>query len=293
MMRAGAAKHSGHRPAYVLAPDGWTPEDPNPFAADGQYGPGWSSARIVHEDEPGALLANGTSPSGLYGFIAGSTLPDLEQRLADFLAYETAHGRAVIVSCPPGGDAQSFVQEALVATGELPDVRPDDPRWLVHSTRAEAWPAIRECGELRAAAQQGESRLGVGQVADFREPDDYAEYVMLGTVDSTASEAVVASRAAGRMVLDPDIPYAPGLRLYFDAHAIIRDGRATRDGLHPLKIRERLPLVPYLVCAAGVAQVDPQGTTAEWTPRLFAELTNAYFAGRHCAEAPGPEGCDG
>ena len=54
-------------------------------------------------------------------------------------------------------------------------------------------------------------------------------------------------------------------------------GLATRDGVHTLKVRDRLPLQPYLVAAATVADVDPQGTVETWTPRLFLERANAWF----------------
>ena len=36
---------------YHVAPPGWAHEDPNPFTADGSYGPQWSCFRIREEDD--------------------------------------------------------------------------------------------------------------------------------------------------------------------------------------------------------------------------------------------------
>ena len=52
-------------------------------------------------------------------------------------------------------------------------------------------------------------------------------------------EIVVASYQAGRFVMDGQASYAPGIRLYFDSHRIIRDGLGTRDGLHLIKVTAR------------------------------------------------------
>ena len=51
------------------------------------------------------------------------------------------------------------------------------------------------------------------------------------------------------MCIEPDAVYTPGVRLYFDVKKIIEDKIATRDGLHLLKVRGRLPLKPYLLAA--------------------------------------------
>jgi hypothetical protein len=69
----------------------------------------------------------------------------------------------------------------------------------------------------------------------------------------------------------------PGVRLYLDAHSIIGNGLAVRDGVHVLKVHNRLPLVPYLATAIGVKEVDPRGEVQEWTPRLFVSRANQCF----------------
>ena len=53
-----------------------------------------------------------------------------------------------------------------------------------------------------------------------------------------------------------------------------------RPGLRPLKVRDRLPLDPYLVAAIGVEDLDPDHQVDVWTPRLFHERASALFRER-------------
>ena len=172
-----------------------------------------------------------------------------------------------------------LIDRALRHTPEGPAVRPSDPRWVVHSTARDAWHNIRRCGELQSLAKlsvRGAYTGGLG-LDTFGEPEDYAHYIALGRIYGTGAEHVVASHQKGRIITDDDAEYQPGARLYFDGHRIIQDGLAVRDGVHLLKVRERLPLVPYLCAAVGVKEVDPHGSVSAWTPRLFLERANAHF----------------
>jgi len=226
------------------------------------------------------IIINGTGDNGLYCFLAGRKVQNLETKLADFLKYENAHGRKVILSFPPDLAADEFVGRALQQVPDATRIRPDDPRWLVHSTSVQAWERIKACGELRSLARlrgEGIDARGVGP-SEFREPDDYAEYVMFSRHDHIAAEHVVASQAAGRVITEEDTPYQPGVRLYFDAHRIILDGLAVRDGLHVLKVHDHLPLDPYLVMAIGMQDVDPGGEIPVWTPKTFLDRANEWFA---------------
>lgn len=226
------------------------------------------------------IIVNGTGDTGLYCFLAGRKVQNLETRLADFLRYENAHGRKVILSFPPDFAADELVRRTLEYVPDVTRIRPDDPRWLVHSTSVPAWERIRACGELRSLARLrrgGIEARGVG-VSEFREPDDYADYVMFCGHDHIAAEHVVASQAAGRIITEEDTPYQPGVRLYFDAHRIILDGLAVRDGLHILKVHDHLPLHPYLITTIGVSDIDPEREIPVWTPRTFLDQANERFA---------------
>ena len=177
-------------------------------------------------------------------------------------------------------DAHAFVQHALAATPEWSVVRPNDPKWLVHSTTAQNWTAIHACGELRSLARLRREGIPAGGVgfAAFGEPEDYAEHVMLARAGAMAPEFVVASQHAGTIITQEDTPYEPGARLFFAGHRMIRDGLIVRDGLHEAKVYDHLPLDPYLIAGVTTADLDPEGKAATWTPRTFCLAALEYFS---------------
>ena len=284
---------------YLRAPAGWDETQPNPFTPDGSYGAEWSVFRLRDEDDDrmvnvrrGVELYKVPVPedtdgpgrnNGPYCYVLGRGVKDIDTRLADFLRYETGHGRKVIVALPQDTDTDAVVDQALAGTPERRAIRPEDPMRWVHSTPLENWESIRACGELRSLGRlrrEGESMPGVGIFA-FGEPDDYADYVMLAWAAGIGCEHVVSSQQKGYLITEEDTPYTPGVRLYFDGHRIIRDGLAVSDGLHTLKVHDHLPLEPYMVAAIGVKDVDPEGAVEVWTPRTFLDAANECFAGRH------------
>ena len=269
--------NSTHGASYYKAPPGWDSGQPNPFTPDGAYGSEWSAFEICDRDDDRRVY--GRSPSGLLRHTNGRRVEDLEMRLADFLRYENANGRKTIVACPADVDIDSLVAGALEDTPEGAIIRKDDSRWAVHSATLGTWELIGESGCLKSFARlkaEGVPAHGIG-FGQFGEPDDFAEHVMLGEFDGIGCENVVASQAKGQVFTEEHTPYTPGVRLYFDAHRIITAGLAVRDGVHTLKVHDRLPLQPYLVAAATVADIDPQGMVETWTPRRFLERANAWF----------------
>ena len=263
--------------AYFAVPVGWCPETANPFTDDGRYEEQWSCFCLI-EGERG-LDFRGRGENGLYTFQFGQDAPRLEPRLADFLRYETSHGRNVILAFPEVFGLKTLVESVLAETPGDDIVRSGDPRWVVHSTNADAWASIRADGELRALSvlrEEGRTVLSIG-FSELGEPPDYAEYVVLGRVDNVNPEHVVASQRKGFVFTDADAPYAPGVRLYFDNHAIIGDGLGVRDGLHTMKVLHRLPLEPYLAMAVGLSDVDAKGKIPTWTPNTFWGAANDVF----------------
>ncbi len=265
---------------YRCAPPGWTEEAPNPFTADGSYGPGWSGFRVRAEDD--ARGVNRQWPNGLFAFVVGRGWKrNLAADLADFLRYEARQGRQCIVSIPEVLGGTIYIDTALAKTPPWSVLRADDPRWLVHATPAANWQAIRACGELRALARlrrEGMTLPGIG-FAQLGEPAEYADYIMLANAGAMAPEFVVASQNAGAILTQPDTPYTPGARLFFDGHRMIADGLVVRDGLHGAKVSDHLPLEPYLLAAVTPADLDPEGTVTAWTPRTFCLGALAYFSG--------------
>lgn len=268
---------------YIKAPAGWSYTDRNPFTQDGSYGSEWSSFCLLDRDDN--QIFTGQSSNGPFSARFGRRVENLENRLIDFLRYENAHGRTVILSFPEDMDIDDFVAQALSNTPMVNIVRLNDPQVVVHSTTIYAWKSILADGELEAA-----SRLGIerGQTHSSQElseieryyqsePPEYADYIMLGGMDSTASEMVLASNSVGRFVLNDDAVYEPGARLYFDNYRIITDSLAIRDGLHVMKVHTQLPLTPYLLAAITVDDVDPESKVVTWTLKTFVEKANEVF----------------
>ena len=172
-------------------------------------------------------------------------------------------------------DVDALVRTAARETCGAAVVRPADPKWVVHSTTLEAWANIQTDGCLKSLAavrREGKKVLGLG-LDELGEPPDYAEYVVLGRIDEVNAEHVVSSRQKGRVVTDPDAPYEPGVRIYFDNHRIIEADMAVRDGLHLAKVQQELPLVPYMAASVSVTELPVQ----TWTPRTFWEASNDLF----------------
>lgn len=264
-------------PTYRKAPADWNHKLTNPFTPDGTYGLGWSCFQIL--DEANDKHYYGRGPNGLFAFCAGRLCPRLQERLADFLRYESEHAREVILAAPAHMELDLFVRQALDDTPVGAVVRPLDPNWVVHSTTLDRWKVIKETGELKSLARltNEDLQVPVTGFSEFGEPPDYAEYVMLGNIEGVGAEHVVASHGKGEVVTEEDTPYTPGVRLYFDCHRIMRDGLGVRDGVHLVKVHRHLPLHPYLVAAIGVKEVDPEEQTLTWTPRLFLEKANLAF----------------
>jgi hypothetical protein len=264
---------------YRLAPLGWSVADPNPYAQEDAPPGGWTHAEI--EDKRRGWSFTGPTPRRMFSVRWDRDVPNLMSRLADLLRYESRHGRAVLLCVPPDIDGDTFVKDALAQTPPPHVVRDSDPKWVTHSTDLDAWTRIRADGALKSSA----TLLAEGAKPDdlgFRvlgEPAEYADYVMLGSMERVGGEHVVASRQAGRIVTDEDRPYEPGVRLYFDNHALIRAGLGERDGAHLIKAAGRLPLEPYLVEAVSARDVEVEASVA-WTPATFHAAANASFLGR-------------
>ncbi len=222
---------------------------------------------------------NGGGANGLYCFTVGRRCDRLAQRLADFIAYASSHERTVILASPEDIAVEEMIDGARAQTPPANVVREEDPRRLVHSTTLDRWARIQACGQLRCAARlrgEGDALPSVGS-RDLGDPPDFEEYVMLGKIDSIGPEYVVASQQAGHLLPEPESVYEPGVRLYFDGHAIIHASLAVRDGMHETKVRGRLALDPYLVCAIRAEDVDPAGEVAQWTTSRFLAAANERF----------------
>jgi len=252
------------------APIGWNPTELNPFTTIGDYGKDWSV--FIYDEEMGhySNIYEGTM---VYVLRVNPETDYKYERLFDYLTYETKHGRNVILSLQEHIDYDEVLALFFSFFSDN-QFRQWDEKYLVHSTTKESWDSIKKSGIVLSPNElkkQGINILEIGLKA-MLEPDDYSDYVMLDVL-AGCGELVVNSRQLGYVCTNPDIEYIPGVRLYFNAEAIIKDGLGTRDGLHILKVKDKLPLDKYLLEWVSAEPFQKK----DWTPSTFTSTANKYF----------------
>lgn len=142
---------------------------------------------------------------------------------------------------------------------------------LVHSTPMENWLQIQKDGTLKSWNKlNSPEKEPIGK--QLGDPTHFSDYIMFG--GGISGEIVVNSKQSGKIVMDIDAEYKTGARLYFDAEKMAKDGLIVRDGAH-IKVRDSLPLAPYLIWAATWNKVGLESQIS--TPRVFAELSDKKF----------------
>lgn len=250
----------------------WTPLHANPYSVDGRYGENWSA--FIY-DELIQYYSNVVENTKVYCLKVSPDLDKDFQRIKDFVYYEAGYYRNVIIKV--NEKLKPIIQQVLsikdLKNGTV--IRKSDHRWLVHSTTKESWKEIQESGCLYAPSEMKRKNIIVNEIGlkALMEPRDYSDYIMLDILNG-CGEIVVNSRQLGYVCTDPNLPYNPGVRLYFDGHKIIKDGLAVRDGLHILKVKNKLPLNKYF----KMAITEDMSLSKEiWIPTTYTEWTNEYF----------------
>jgi hypothetical protein len=172
------------------------------------------------------------------------------QAVADFLAYERAHGRDVVVDAAP--ELADWATWPTPSARPRPDAAPTQcctpglssgcgAALVCHGTPAATAATILADGWLRPPPDV--------QASTWGEPADYFEHVMFANGRCTAPEAVAASRRLGRDLVpaDLDAGYEHAARLYFRWDALTALPEARFDGVHPIKVRGPVELGPLLV----------------------------------------------
>lgn len=202
--------------------------------------------------------------------------PRWELHLMDLVHFYGGGGCRVALAADPSDFAAA---QTAYAGHSCRDrfLRPGEPSVLTHSTPPESWASIRTDGCLKSwdlLRSEGRLREAAPIGAALGDPAGLRDYVMLSGT-SAAGEIVVLSRQRGTLAYDEHAPYRPGARLYFDAAALAHDGLLIRDGCH-IKVRDRLPLEPYLLwTATGAALCGGDGVS---TPAAFSALADRQFA---------------
>lgn len=150
-----------------------------------------------------------------------------------------------------------------------------EPSVLIHSTTLPAWKHIVHDGMLKSwnllKKEKGipnDKPIG----ALLGDPADFSDFIMFGS--GITGEIIVNSKQQGRIIMDENSEYLTGARLYFDAGKMAQDGLLLRDGCH-LKVKDMLPLDPYLIWAATWDSVGLKNQVS--TPRIFAKQADSKF----------------
>lgn len=250
----------------------WSPRKENPFSSNGCYGENWSA--FIYDDGV-KYYSNILEGAKVYTLRVSPQMDEFHERLSDFVRYEVFYNRNVIISCAENeiNNLKLFINKLDFNTENT--LRDTDTKWMVHSTTEEAWQSIQEIGVLLAPSELRKLNKNITEIGlrPLLEPKDYSDYVMLDILNG-CGEIVVNSRQLGYICVNHNISYNPGIRLYFDAHKIIKDGLGTRDGLHILKVKGKIPLDKYLLQVVSKNSLNYRDT---WTPNTYTEYANKFF----------------
>ncbi|MDE6838571.1 MAG: hypothetical protein K2P33_09255 [Acutalibacter sp.] len=232
--------------------------------------------RLELTEEDGYQLLCGDPGDGSYTIrLSRRGHPDWRMAAGDFGSFYEAQGMAYDFVMSQQ-DMDSMLQYYKGHRYDDPFLRPGEPEVLVHSTPGECWASICQDGRLKSwNVLKGQGALGEQEPigAGLGDPEDFQRYIMFGS--GMTGEIIVSSKQKGRICMDPCAEYRTGARLYFDGKQMARDRVLLRDGCH-IKVRDYLPLEPYLLWAATWDQVGLDGPLS--TPKEFAERADRLFA---------------
>ncbi len=195
---------------------------------------------------------------------------DWKMAVGDFVGYCDANNINGIIAVTEDeyNEAQNYYvghsyNETLLRDYETPI--------LVHSTSMENWYQIQKDGMLKSWNKLNiPKKEPIGK--QLGDPVHFSDYVMFG--GGVSGEIVVNSKQSDKIVMDIDVEYKTGARLYFDAEKIAKDGLLVRDGAH-VKVKDCLPLEPYLIWTATWDKVGLESQVS--TPKNFTELSDEKF----------------
>ena len=235
----------------------------------------WILALLTDSDN--YRICSGKGESGIYTIQVSRKNCDWKMAIGDVMSYsrEMQGNLLLMISEEELAQVKEYYHDHSCMENKL---RMDEPKVLIHSTSLEVWEKIVSDGCLKswnkAYSKNGNAiDAPIGQL--LGDPESFRDYIMFGS--GVACELVVASKQKGRIVMDPDETYQSGVRLYFDAQKIAQDGLLIRDGVH-LKVRDQLPLNPYLLWAATWKNIGL--FTRATTPNQFAETADRVFHDR-------------
>lgn len=192
---------------------------------------------------------------------------DWKMAVGDFIGYCDANNLngIIVITDDEYNDIQIYYARHSYNETNLRDY---ETPILVHSTSMENWIQIQKDGMLKSWNRLNiTNKEPIGK--QLGDPVHFSDYIMFG--GGVSGEIVVNSKQSDKIVMDIDVEYKTGARLYFDAEKIAKDGLLVRDGVH-IKVKDCLPLEPYLIWTVTWEKVGLESQIS--TPRIFAELSD-------------------
>lgn len=203
---------------------------------------------------------------------------DWEMSVCDFIAFNKQQNKNIILDISEE-DLESAKKKYEGHSFNERILRPGEQSYTVHSTSLENWALIQNDGCLKSWNILKAENIMVEEkpIGSFLgDPAEFSDYIMFGK--NIAGELVVNSKQQGKIVMDENVEYLTGARLYLDMRKIVEDGLVVRDGAH-LKVKNSLPLKPYLIWAATWENVCLDNRLS--TPKIFTEKANQEFLRRY------------
>ena len=252
--------------------DHYTESEINPFTGR-IYDDSWIVYCLTESDDYQMMVGNNIA--GVYTVKVSKNYTGWEMSVCDFLQFQESRHKNILLS---------IGQEDLEKAQQLykghkyndPFLRENEPDVLVHSTTYENWESIKKDRFLKSWNVLNHEKLiwedkPIGQ--ELGDPLDFRNFIMFSS-GSISSEIVVLSKQNGKIMMNQDMTYKTGARLYFDSKKIAADGLLIRDGIH-LKVMDKLPLEPYLLWYATWDKVGLNSHIS--TPKEFTEKSNMMF----------------
>lgn len=256
----------------IYRTDNFNEDKINPFTHC-EYDDSW--VIFILSDSTDYLQMVGNNNGSAYTVITSRTMcKDWQMSVGDFISFYKDEGKNIILVMTQE-ELETAKNHYRGHSYDESHLRENEPDILIHSTPMSNWVQIKNDGMLKSF-----NMLNSHKTFDITPPigiqlgdsTDLSDYIMFGT--GVASEIVVNSKQQGKIVMDTHAEYLTGARLYFDARKMALDGLLLRDGCH-LKVKDSLPLSPYLIWSATWDSIGLQSQTS--TPSVFAELSDRIF----------------
>lgn len=217
----------------------------------------------------------GRSNGSVYTAKVSKNYSNWKMSVCDFLQFQKSRNKNVILS---------ITQEDLEKAQKCydghkynePFLRENEPDVLIHSTTYKNWLSIKGDGYLKSWNMlKREKSIWENEPIGKKlgDPVDFSNFIMFSS-GAISSEIVALSKQNGKIIMNQNMKYKTGVRLYLDIKKIADDGLLIRDGIH-LKVRDKLQLEKYLLWYATWDKVGLNSNIS--TPKEFTEKSNMMF----------------